>query len=473
VSLLKTVVGIDPSGKRLALIARGAGLARSVPPAVAPLRAEREQARFEEAEGLLREYVARHGLSGCAARLCVPASRVYTARVAFPPLRNRDLRAALEVELERLFPVPSSRLLFGWRRLGKGTRGKANPLVVAAVPSEYVERWRESAARAGLSLTSAIPSAWALASVLSEVGSAETDGIAVVLRDAGGDVECALLSGGEPFFSAVRAASEETGPAAGIQAAAAGLLDPPGDPDVAPPTLFAPDRWDSKARAAAEELGIAVHPAAGFETLAARAISVPEGAEAPTVCDLIGAHGAAGSGSALNLLDGGDQDSGSRSTRWIAAGLGALAVFFAAAWPGIVAWKTRAEAARLEGELAAMRPKAAQVEKALADLDGVGRRIAFLAEMADGREEPLILLRDLTDRLPQGTWLTGLRVENRNLEIDGLSPAANEIFPLLSRDGRFRKVEFASPITRQADNIERFQIRAEYSPSAEKKGGAR
>ena len=56
-------------------------------------------------------------------------------------------------------------------------------------------------------------------------------------------------------------------------------------------------------------------------------------------------------------------------------------------------------------------------------------------------------------------------------EIDGLSPSASEIFPLLSRDGRFTEVAFASPVTRQPDNLERFRIRAEYIPPASRSEG--
>jgi hypothetical protein len=64
-------------------------------------------------------------------------------------------------------------------------------------------------------------------------------------------------------------------------------------------------------------------------------------------------------------------------------------------------------------------------------------------------------------------------MEDRKVEMDGLSPSASEVFPLLSRDGQFRKVEFASPITRQPDNMERFQIRAEYVPNPPQKIGER
>jgi Tfp pilus assembly protein PilN len=70
----------------------------------------------------------------------------------------------------------------------------------------------------------------------------------------------------------------------------------------------------------------------------------------------------------------------------------------------------------------------------------------------------------LTDRLPNGTWLLSLRVEGRKVDIEGLSPSASEIFPALTRGGRFRSVEFGAPITRQADNLERFKIRGEFVP---------
>ena len=99
----------------------------------------------------------------------------------------------------------------------------------------------------------------------------------------------------------------------------------------------------------------------------------------------------------------------------------------------------------------------------LAERGGGGtRRLDGGARQGHLRRETLQILRDLTDRLPNGTWLLALRLEGRKVDIEGLSPSASEIFPALTRDGRFRSVEFGAPITRQADNIERFKIRGEY-----------
>ena len=84
----QTVVGIDPSGRRLALAAVRGGFGRPslcAPPFVCELRGEKEQQLLSEVEGPLGDYVARNGLMGSAARLCVPADRVYSARVVFPP----------------------------------------------------------------------------------------------------------------------------------------------------------------------------------------------------------------------------------------------------------------------------------------------------------------------------------------------------------------------------------------------------
>jgi general secretion pathway protein L len=191
----------------------------------------------------------------------------------------------------------------------------------------------------------------------------------------------------------------------------------------------------------------------------------------------LGAYGAALCEKGPDLLSPEKKGAGARMAVRMATGsLAAATLILALSWPAAVAMRTKQEARKLDAEIASLRPAVARVEETLGVLGDIEGRIAVLREERIGREEPLLVLRQLTERLPQGTWLTGLRLEDRKVEMDGLSSSANEIFPLLSRDGQFRKVEFASPITRQADNIERFQIRAEFAhvPSAKPgEGGGR
>lgn len=459
----RTVVGIDPSGDRLSLVAVRTGLggtSLAAPPTTSSLRGDRGAARMEEADAALSDFVARHGLAGSPARLCVPSRHVYTTRADFPPLKDRDMREALALELERLFPLPASRLRFGWRRIPGPKGGKSVLLTVAAASSDYLAQWEECVSRAGLVLSGAIPTGWALASAFQRIGRAEaaSGGPAVLLRSAGGEAECTVLSGGEPVFCASRACAPDAMPAL-----AAALIEE-GLPETAVPAeVFAPEAWRGEElfRAAGDRLSWRVN--AGFEAMARAALS--PGPQAGDPWEVLGAYGAAVAERTVDLLAPAPAGNGIPWAGAAAGVLGAAAVLLAVAWPAVVAWKADAELTRLDGRIATLRPAATRVQDALDRRAATDAKRALLREAVAGRGEPIEILRELTERLPTGTWLTGLRVENRKVEIDGLSPAASDIFPVLSRDGRFRGVEFASPIVRQADNLERFQIRAEYVPA--------
>jgi Tfp pilus assembly protein PilN len=463
------MIGIDPSGGRLAVVAVRHGIA-GASPAFPPLlhepKAGKDPVRFEEIEGVLGEYVARNGLVGAEAALVLPAERVYLARAAFPPMKERDLRDAVGMELERLFPVPPAELRHGFRRLAGLSAGGRITLVVAATPSEYIDRWEEIVARAGLSLSAAVPSGWAVGAALSGPGglSGEPGRTAAVLRAAGAAVECTLFASGEPFFCASGPCSPGSTPEEGLSLARAGLVDPPSSAGDGSVDLFAPPGWYGKEGKEIEDGGVVFRVRGPLDRSAASALSVAgvgESVPSPDPFSLLGAFGAALGGWRMDLLSPSRDGSASLLSRAL---LVAVAVALGIAWPSAVAWKAKAELRMLDAQVAALRPAAERYEETLSDLDDAQSRIAVLREEASVSGETLRILRELTDRLPNGTWLLALRLEGRKVDIEGLSPSASEIFPALTRDGRFRSVEFGAPITRQADNIERFKIRGEFVP---------
>lgn len=468
----RTTIGIDPSGGRLAIVAvrRGVGgSSLAVPPSGHDLRSAKEPARFEEIEGALGEFVARNGLVGAGAALVLPAERVYLARATFPPMKERDLRDAVGMELERLFPVPPAELRHGFRRLAGPSAGGRTPLVVVAAPLGYIDRWEEVVTRAGLSLSCAVPAAWAVGAALSGPGGppVEPGRAAAVIRAAGAVVECTLFASGEPFFCASAPCSPGSASAEGLLLARAGFVDPPSSAGDGPVDLYAPKGWYGKEGDEIEDGGVVFRVRGGSDRSAVSVLSgadAGEGGAAPDPFAFLGAFGAALGEDRMDLLSVPRDGAGSGFSRAFLGVAAAAALALGIAWPSAVAWKAKAELRKLDAEVAALRPAAQRYEETLSDLDDAQERIATLREEASASGEALMILRELTDRLPNGTWLLALRLEGRKVDIEGLSPSASEIFPALTRDGRFRSVEFGAPITRQADNIERFKIRGEFIP---------
>ena len=378
-------------------------------------------------------------------------------------MKERDLRDAVGMELERLFPAPPAELRHGFRRLaGLSAAGKIT-LVVVAAPSEYIDRWEEIVTRVGLSLSAAVPVAWAVGAALSLPGGppGEPGRAAAVIRGDHASVECTLFAAGDPFFCAGRSCGSGSAEEEGLSLARAGLADPPTSAGDGPVDLIAPEGWYGDEGKEIATGGIA------FRRRESALSALPfagEGGAGKDPFALLAAFGAAVGDARMDLLSPPRDGSGSRLSRAYLGAALIAALALGIAWPSAVAWKAQAELRRLDAQVAALRPFAERFEETLSDLDDAQGRIAAVREEAAGSGEALQILRELTDRVPNGTWLLSLRMEGRKVDIEGLSPSASEIFPALTRDGRFRSVEFGAPITRQADNIERFKIRGEYVP---------
>jgi general secretion pathway protein L len=244
-----------------------------------------------------------------------------------------------------------------------------------------------------------------------------------------------------------------------------GLADPPASVDDGPVDLIAPSGWYGTEGKRIEDGGVVYRVRGAFDRPALSSLSgTGESGAAPDPFALLAAFGAALGGGRMDLLSPPRDGSASGISRAFLAVAAVAALALGIAWPSAVAWKAKTELATLDARVAALRPAAERYEETLSDLDDALGRIAALREGASASGEALQILSELTERLPNGTWLLALRLEGRKVDIEGLSPSASEIFPALTRDGRFRSVEFGAPITRQADNIERFKIRGEFVP---------
>jgi general secretion pathway protein L len=67
---------------------------------------------------------------------------------------------------------------------------------------------------------------------------------------------------------------------------------------------------------------------------------------------------------------------------------------------------------------------------------------------------------DLTAAIPGGAWLSGIKIDGSDIQIDGLARAASELISILANASQYSGVEFMTPVIRDPQNgFERFQIR--------------
>jgi len=112
-----------------------------------------------------------------------------------------------------------------------------------------------------------------------------------------------------------------------------------------------------------------------------------------------------------------------------------------------------------------------RVEAMKKEIERLSAEIATIYSFKEPEPLTLNILKELTTLLPEGVWLTGFRLKDRTLEINGYATSATEILPILDASAYFNKVEFASPTVRdRVLKADRFRIKMQIVK--EGKGGS-
>lgn len=117
-----------------------------------------------------------------------------------------------------------------------------------------------------------------------------------------------------------------------------------------------------------------------------------------------------------------------------------------------------------EERIAELRPRVEQV-------DMLRRRIAAgsagSSQIAGARQaaaRPLTVLAELTDVLPDDTWLTSVSLRENKVMIEGHSRAATRLIAALAAQPQLRNPAFAAPVVRADTGEDLFTIQAEVAP---------
>ncbi len=136
----------------------------------------------------------------------------------------------------------------------------------------------------------------------------------------------------------------------------------------------------------------------------------------------------------------------------------AVVLLFAVALVGPL-WQQKRTADALDAEVRRARVEAVAVDDLRQELERA--RLGSTAVLQQKRDEPniLVLLRELSDRIPDDTWIQTLDYNNGQVELRGESGQATALIALLEEAPGIDEVSFRSPVTQVPQTgKERFNI---------------
>ncbi len=345
-------------------------------------------------------------------------------RATFPPLQEKDLREAVGLELDRLLPLPADTLRFGYIKVPEPAEEGKVSLVVAAVSRDYMDRCGQLLSRAGLSPAGSVPSAWAAGSAMTRLrGRSTGSGKVYPCCSAGWESPLnAPSSVGRPRCSAPPAAVRGSGgkgrdlPRAGGAGGDARWIWGSGGA-VRPAGLV------SRAGFQAGPDEIPFRVANDFQARASEAMfesRFPSGVSAPET--FLCAYGAAVGGKERDLQASARSVAISRAARKAVLASAAAAFLLGIAWPASVTLKAREDLRRLDLRAAELRPFAERHEASIAEVRNVREKLAVLQDWEAAPGLAIMMLKEITDRFPNGTWISSLRIEGRSVEMEGSPP---------------------------------------------------
>ncbi len=144
--------------------------------------------------------------------------------------------------------------------------------------------------------------------------------------------------------------------------------------------------------------------------------------------------------------------------KWNLAFLGGLALALAIA--ALFAWYARNAEAEdmLTDQIVVEQHRAAAVGRIEQDIARTNTRIGFLAQQ---KQAPLTaaILAQLSQIMPDGTWLNEVETGGGRVHIRGYSHAAADLIGAIDRSGTFANAQFGAPVIRNpAGNVEQFDL---------------
>lgn len=173
--------------------------------------------------------------------------------------------------------------------------------------------------------------------------------------------------------------------------------------------------------------------------------------------------GAGGTPDAVNFIPAADKKAnGPAGRRLTSLALVTLVLCCLSLYLPLLRHETTLE--RLEQQVAHSRLQAMETQALIDKKTAILQRRDFLSNQYDRHTPVVLLLQDLTRRLPDNTWISRLTINDDGIQIHGESAAAAALIELMEESDYFEQARFRSPVTKNnATGNDQFHISATVS----------
>ena len=374
-------------------------------------------------------FLAKTGMGHVAATVILPRNEVTVRQVALPGVAAKDMESALGFQIDSLHPYPEGEAVWGWAPVGDG-----HSALVGITRRETLESYTTLFAEAGVKVAAFTFSAGAMYGGSRLLSLPSAAGF-VALQEAGGEWEVYGESPARGVFSALLDASAGRAHALALSELRLAAETPPlAFPDLLPVPVAAPIDLDLARNAL---------PYAAALAGACPALAVP-----------------------VNLLPASERQSTSRAIFIPTVALASLILIVTAAMGISGTVESRRYRAELDARIRQGELQAAKVRALDGKLAETRRRVLALDEFRMRSKSDLDTLDELTLILAPPTWLRGLDIDRKRVQISGDTEQAAALLKLLDNSGHFQNSEFTTPLARSGTG-EVFGIRAERKAAAQ------
>jgi Tfp pilus assembly protein PilN len=363
----------------------------------------------------LQAFLKELGCGHIPAAVLLPRRDVIVRQVALPGVTDRDLPAAIQLQIDALHPFAEDEVAYSFARIGK-----TSFVLVGITRREVVERYTNLFAEAGIKITSFTFSAAAIYSALRILGTPPNGFVAV--HPVAGELEVYGESESRPVFSATFDAASSRA----ITQAIAELRLPP---DVEPvpleqilpkPSVFPPNHDP-------ESVGFGKH-------------AMPYATAVGSACPWLSLQ--------ANLLPVELRKSSSRIRLIPTVALGCVLLLMVTALAAHSSYENARYLARLRAEIKRIEPQANKVQVLDRGVAATRARTKLLDDFRRRSKSDMDALNELTKLLQPPTWLSTVEIRRNGIQISGETEQAATLLQIIDNSPMFTDSSFTTSPTR-------------------------